>query len=318
MKSNPSEAHESVYSLWEEWASAHATSFFQTVEWARLLEKHFPQYTPAPVWSDSFFVPLMRHRRWGGITDSLYGMPMMTAGGIWTDGVPTKALWRDVCRRLAGLKVGTLAISFPPGVEPLENVGPFVRETTTTHVLQTEGDWDCTWRNFDKGCREAVRRARRLGVECKREETESAVTDHWEVVRSCFEKWKLDPQPTYEFVRDAARSPHGRLFQAVREGEVVVSLLAFLYREELFFWQGARAAGKCPPGANNLLYAEVIRTACERGCRTANFGGSLGVRGIEKFKEEFGARKVPFTILKRSHPAIRMVKATQRLQGGRP
>jgi lipid II:glycine glycyltransferase (peptidoglycan interpeptide bridge formation enzyme) len=133
------------------------------------------------------------------------------------------------------------------------------------------------------------------------------VEAHWAIVRDQFAKWKPTPEPTPEFVRDASQCEYGRMYRAVQNGEVVVSLLAFAYAGELFFWQGARSTN-CPKGANNLLFSEVIRSARVDGIRTVNFGGSLGDSGIERFKEDFGAVKTLYAILKRTHPLVNLVR----------
>jgi hypothetical protein len=141
------------------------------------------------------------------------------------------------------------------------------------------------------------------------------VEAHWAIVRDQFAKWKPTPEPTLEFVREASQCEYGRMYQAVQNGGVVVSLLAFAYAGELFFWQGARSVN-CPKGANNLLFSEVIRSACEDGFKTVNFGGSIGDSGIERFKEDFGAVKTPYAILRRTHPLVNLV-GRGRLRSGK-
>ena len=307
MKSRRLPVENPVYSYWAEWADSHAVSFFQTPTWGALLQEHFPEYTPAPVQSESFFIPLMRRHRWGWLSDSVYGMPMMTTGGVLAESLQEKDFWEGIFDSLARIQAGTMVLSFPVGVSLPASPQGFTLETATTHILDLSGGWEETWQGFDRDCRTAVRKAQRSGVLFKRVEGIAAVEAHWEIVRNQFAKWKPDPEPTFEFVRDASQCECGLLYQALYEGKAVVSLLAFFCAGEVFFWQGARSVD-CPKGANNLLFSEAVRSACEEGFATINFGGSLGDRGIERFKEDFGAVKTPYAILKRTHPLVNLLK----------
>jgi len=294
---------------WRDWETRGGrSSFFQSANWADLLVRHFPRYSPAPVETESLFIPLIRHKRCGWLTDSLYGMPMMTTGGIFTREPLTEVLWNEVLSLLAGIKVGTVVVSLPVGVEPPAPSHGFQRKTATTHLLSLENGWEEIWRRFDRHCRTEVRKALKLGVTFRRDESPEAVEAHWNLVSAQFDKWKPDPKPTKEFVREAVELPEGRLYQAWTEDRLVVSLLAFVDAGEIFFWQGARTGTDFPKGANNLLFSEVIRLSCEENLRVVNFGASLGNRSIERFKEDFGALKTEYTILKRTHSLVKFLR----------
>ena len=46
--------------------------------------------------------------------------------------------------------------------------------------------------------------------------------------------------------------------------------------------------------ASNVVLRDAIRSACARGFRTMDFGGSDGLPGVQKYKESFGAEPRPF------------------------
>ncbi len=46
---------------------------------------------------------------------------------------------------------------------------------------------------------------------------------------------------------------------------------------------------------NMLLYANLLRIACERGCASFDFGRSTHASGTFRFKRQWGARPVPLT-----------------------
>jgi CelD/BcsL family acetyltransferase involved in cellulose biosynthesis len=113
---------------------------------------------------------------------------------------------------------------------------------------------------------------------------------------------------TYEFIRDCVQYPNGRLYLARKKDRTVGTVLGFASRSELFLWQGSRAREEYPIGTENLLIARMIEDACAEGIRTVDLGASLGDPGIEKFKESFGAEKTEYTILKWTHPFLRLFK----------
>lgn len=293
--------------LWRQWQDRAATTFFQTYDWASLLARHFPFLTPAPISGDGWFIPMMRRRRWGWLSDSLYGMPFMTPGGILRDHELDGREWDQVFKALSNRHVGTLAVVLTPEVTVPFHAG-FTQETHSAHVIDLSGGWEAVWACYDRKARTAARKAALLGVTIRRGEGETDIQAHWEIVSSHFCEWKPDPEPTYEFVRDAARSPASKLYLAEQEGQVVASVLVFAYGKEIFFWQGARHPSSKLSGLTNLLYSKVLQDACEEGYERANLGASLGIQKIEFFKDSLGGRKVPYTVLKRVHPWLRLVK----------
>ncbi len=293
--------------LWRHWQECSVATFFQTYEWACLLSRHFPFLEPAPLAGEGWFIPLMRHRRWGWLSDSLYGMPFMTPGGVLRDHELEEREWIHLFEALRRRWVGTMAIVLTP-----ENSAPphegFSQETLTTHIVDLSGGWDAVWSRYDRKARTATRKAALLGVTTRVGKGEQDVRCHWEIVRSHFTDWKPEPEPTFDFIRDAALSTAGRLYLAEHEGQVVGSVLVLAYGQEVFFWQGARLPQSRLPGLTNLLYSRVLQEACEQGYRRANLGASLGIEKIEFFKDSLGGRAVPYTVLKRVHPWLRFLK----------
>jgi len=76
-------------------------------------------------------------------------------------------------------------------------------------------------------------------------------------------------------------------------GRAVASVLNFYFRDEVlpFYGGGTRAARAL--AANDFMYWEVMRRACERGCRTFDFGRSKIGTGSYAFKKNWGFEPMP-------------------------
>jgi FemAB-related protein (PEP-CTERM system-associated) len=78
-----------------------------------------------------------------------------------------------------------------------------------------------------------------------------------------------------------------------RNGEVVAAVLNFYFRDEVlpFYGGGVRAARAL--AANDFMYWEVMRRACERGCCVFDFGRSKTGTGAHAFKRNWGFEPTP-------------------------
>jgi len=77
------------------------------------------------------------------------------------------------------------------------------------------------------------------------------------------------------------------------DGQAVASVLNFYFRDEVlpFYGGGVRAARTL--AANDFMYWEVMRRACERGYRTFDFGRSKVGTGSYAFKRNWGFQPTP-------------------------
>jgi FemAB-related protein (PEP-CTERM system-associated) len=77
------------------------------------------------------------------------------------------------------------------------------------------------------------------------------------------------------------------------DGKAVASVLNFYFRDEVlpFYGGGVRAARSL--AANDFLYWEVMRRACERSCRIFDFGRSKIGTGSYAFKCNWGFQPTP-------------------------
>lgn len=78
-------------------------------------------------------------------------------------------------------------------------------------------------------------------------------------------------------------------------GRAVASVLNFYFRDEVLPYYGGGVRGARALAANDFMYWEVMRRACERGCRMFDFGRSKLGTGSYAFKHNWGFEAIPLT-----------------------
>jgi FemAB-related protein (PEP-CTERM system-associated) len=80
----------------------------------------------------------------------------------------------------------------------------------------------------------------------------------------------------------------------VRDGEVpVAGVMSFHFRGEVLPYYGGGSAAARELAANDFMYWEVMRRACERGCGVFDFGRSKLGTGSYAFKKHWGFEPEP-------------------------
>ncbi|MGD9614502.1 MAG: FemAB family XrtA/PEP-CTERM system-associated protein [Alphaproteobacteria bacterium] len=77
------------------------------------------------------------------------------------------------------------------------------------------------------------------------------------------------------------------------EGKPVASVLNFYFRDEVLPYYGGGTSDARRLAANDFMYWEVMRRACERGCRVFDFGRSKIGTGAYDFKTYWGFEPTP-------------------------
>ena len=79
----------------------------------------------------------------------------------------------------------------------------------------------------------------------------------------------------------------------VDKGNAVASVMNFYFRDEVLPFYGGGVRGARALAANDFMYWEVMRRACERGCRLFDFGRSKTGTGAYAFKRNWGFEPTP-------------------------
>lgn len=79
------------------------------------------------------------------------------------------------------------------------------------------------------------------------------------------------------------------------DGQAVASMLNFYFRDQVISYYGGGVHAARSLAANDFMYWEIMRRACEKGCRVFDFGRSKVGTGPYAFKQQWGCEAVPLT-----------------------
>jgi FemAB-related protein (PEP-CTERM system-associated) len=91
-----------------------------------------------------------------------------------------------------------------------------------------------------------------------------------------------------------------------KDGRAVASVLNFYFRDQVLPYYGGGVRTARNLAANDFMYWEVMRRACERGCRVFDFGRSKLGTGSYAFKHNWGFAAIPLTYRFRLAPGQRV------------
>ena len=78
------------------------------------------------------------------------------------------------------------------------------------------------------------------------------------------------------------------ILMVTQEGRPVSGVLSFYFRDQVLPYYGGGTREARDLAANDVMYWEVMRRACERGCRLFDFGRSKRGTGAFDFKKNWG------------------------------
>lgn len=77
------------------------------------------------------------------------------------------------------------------------------------------------------------------------------------------------------------------------DGEVISSVLSFYFRDEVLPYYAGDTIKARSLAANDFKYWELMRRACERGCKVFDYGRSKRGTGSFDFKKNWGFEPKP-------------------------
>ena len=274
---------------WDEYVSqCPDAGLYHRYGWGRVVERSYG-HAPFYLWARDEggvrgILPLMLFRgALGGRT--LVSLPFLDEGGLCADGEAARAaLWEAALDTARRERAGAVELRqrTPSGL-PLSPLGSKV-----TVMLPLGSDPEVMWKRLDAKVRNQVRKAMSSGLApswCGIE----ALDDFYDVFA--------------HNMRDLGSPVHGRRFFAaileefagaarlliVRDGSrAVAGGVCIVFRDTVLVpWASSlrQWRSRCP---SNLLYWEVIRSACEKGLRWLDFGRSSPGSGTHRFKMQWG------------------------------
>jgi FemAB-related protein (PEP-CTERM system-associated) len=278
---------------WDEYVTTRpAAGVYQRAGWARVVQRSYG-HAPTYLWARDAagavrgILPLVLFRgALGG--RSLISLPFLDEGGLCADDETARdALWAAALDLAQRERAGSVELrQREPSGLPLTAQGSKV-----SVMLDLARDPEAMWKRLDAKVRNQVRKA-----------TSSGLTPSWCGREGLDEFYAVFARN----MRDLGSPVHGRGFFAaileefagtarlliVRDGpRAVAGGVVMVFRDTVLVpWASSLREwrSRCP---SNLLYWEVIRSACEKGLRWLDYGRSSPGSGTYRFKMQWGGRE---------------------------
>ena len=305
--------------------ACHSATFFHTPLWHHLTLTTWPTFHDATVGvllpdGTRAVLPMVetaRHVR--GLFRELVSTFAGNYGGLISDRPLSEEEQRDIYSAVLGVtSTGEAHLTgnpYAPGPAP---DGAACLEDFT-HILRLERGYDAVAAGFWKGCRTSTAKARRAGVTVRGAGSVSDFRAYFALYEDSLARWGTQATSSHPWklfenaaaLREAHPGNVG-LWLAEKDGQPVAGALVFYWNRHAVYWHGAALAAAFPHSPTNALLSEIIRDACGRGLAIFDFNPSGGHLGVARFKESFGAERLPVTRMSISRALFRGARAAAR------
>ncbi len=215
----------------------------------------------------------------------LVALPFSDACQPLTDGASEEELARavDAHRRETGL-----------GLEvrwEMETLGDTVQRYWR-HTLALEADADAVAKRAKSSIRRGISKARKEGLKFERRTDAAALAAFYRLHMRTrrYQGVPTQPKRFIDGLGPLFERGHGFVALVTDGGEPIAAAVFLQLRGHLIYKYGASDRSALARRPNNLLFAEVIRWACEAGLRELDFGRTdLEQEGLKQFKRGWGA-----------------------------
>jgi CelD/BcsL family acetyltransferase involved in cellulose biosynthesis len=291
----------------EEWAELLSqdprSTFFHTVEWGKCLENALPG------WERFYIVGKQGRRLAAGLpvmrytkrrVSALLSMPFGTYGGPLVGSTANLAAGGLLAERFfAEARGGSVAyaemVDLPSQIQPM--AAPGIRQIEDeTRVLNLSRGFDKIHRGFKPANRNKIRKAQKSGVVVRRGRRRDDYLRYHTLLLDCSKNWGGRVRFDRRFFEVLAAIEGGsvQLWLAEHQGDVIAGLLNFMHGNNVMNWGAVMLRNARSLSPMNLLHAEAIRDAVNRGMTIYNFGSSAGFKGVDQFKMTFGTSRVQY------------------------
>jgi serine/alanine adding enzyme len=261
---------------------------YQRAGWARVIERGYG-HVPVYLWArdDSRVrgvLPLVLFRGALG-RRSLVSLPFLDEGGLCADDAETRtALWQAALKVAKQKRARAIELrqGSPSGL-PLAALGSKV-----SVMLELASDPGTMWKRLDAKVRNQVRKAMTSGLKpawggIERLDDFYAVFAHnMRDLGSPVHAKRFFAAILKEFTGDA------RLLLVRDQARTVAGAVCIVFRDTVLVPWASSLREWRSRNPNNLLYWEVIRSACDEGLRWLDFGRSSPGDGTYRFKMQWG------------------------------
>jgi CelD/BcsL family acetyltransferase involved in cellulose biosynthesis len=287
--------------------SSSSGHFFNLPQWSDAICNHFRIFEPASLRfsfdsQDTFIMPMVRRRIFGGIASTLFSLPFGTFGGIIGATAPSSAQVEEIAAYLARDRALKITVHGAP-FKTAMSFGKFTRESLTTQVMMLDRPYERIEKElFAKSKRESVGRARRRGVIVRKSKETGCVEAFLKVVALAENDRGWATRYPEAFIREIIAFPQAQLWTAWVDGHCASGIVAFCYKKETTAWLGAMDHTFKAGQPMNLLKAEMMRCAIDEGCTRLDLGASIGIASLKAYKAAFGCVEVDLPVYTLTKP----------------
>jgi Acetyltransferase (GNAT) domain len=177
---------------------------------------------------------------------------------------------------------------------------PWKRATTYTHVLSLPSSYD-EWFTacLRANCRNMIRKAIKCGVKVTTSKTETDLVGYYQLYLTSAERWGTKKQRLLplDYFRSLVQLSHVRLYLALHEDKPMGGVIALHCPKYSFYYRAAMDKSFAKFNPMYLLMDRLIADSISEQKQFVNMGSSNGIREVEVFKENFGARPHYYDVL---------------------
>lgn len=291
--------------MWQEVArKCPWATYFHTPQWAAIIVKTFPAFSFASLGFISGseargVIPFVARKKKGlanskkeykSMEPGVYG-GIIADGDIGRDELDQVTSYLLKMKKVSGRIVGTpfKQFDFSPG---------FKSKDISTHIVALEAEFETLRKKFSRGQKSNINQAKKKKVLVRRAETEDDIAAYDNIYRQTIVRWGEDPAAGYPISLFLniyrSKDPNACFWLAEVEGKTVAGVIIFSWNKRLIYWHGGALKEYYNYYPNNLLHATVMEWGCRHGFETYDMGASMGLEGVARFKESFGAKPHKF------------------------
>jgi hypothetical protein len=291
---------------WEEVArSCPWAMFSHTPGWAGIIARTWPEYEPAGLafrLSDGTRAVLPSVRRikkrllvkrteYKSMEPGIYG-GFIAERQLTGDDVGAMAGELLARKNTSGRIVGS------PFVR-LELSNRFRVKSMYTHVVDLRDGYATIQTRFNRGQKSNLRQALKKQVQVRIADSRRDVDRYYLAYMQSHARWGeraagVYPQELFYTLFEHGR-PHVRFWLAEVNGMLAAAGITLAWNHAVLYWHGASVQEYFKWYPANLLHSRIMEWACAERYHYYDMGASMGLGGVEQFKESFGARKTPFS-----------------------
>lgn len=242
------------------------------------------------------FLPVALRYRYG--FPIFEAMPMGGYGGWVSDnGFVSVELQKRFTKKAAlsrpWLKIGLVEDPIWASVAITNSLLGAQGEVAETHILPLGSDEDVLFSGFKSNLKSDLRRSDKKGYSSHRfNRNEDAVRQFYKLYEVGAEGWKVGGvNLPYRFFSSLSQSGCADIWLVEYEGDWVAAAFFIKGRRDVFYYASGTMKDKnfSPSPMDYLMWA-AIKYYVSNGFLQMNFGASVGLGGVRKFKEKFGAK----------------------------